>query len=146
MSAFDRLNDRAKKAVFAAMARLAINIQREAVISILHGPKSGVVYQNARHRKDGSVMKNRRGETQYKEHQASAPGEAPASDTGYLASHIQITMDKGKGEVCVIAKADYAPALEFGTLHMAARPFLSPAYHKYLPSALEELKHAWNES
>jgi HK97 gp10 family phage protein len=128
MSAFDRLNDRAKKAVFAAMARLAINIQREAVVSILSGDKSGVVT------KHGSVV-----------HQASAPGEAPASDTGYLASHIQITMDKGKSEVCVIAKADYAPALEFGTLHMAARPFLSPAYHKYRPSALEELKHAWNE-
>ena len=128
MSAFDRLNDRAKKAVFTAMARLAINIQREAVVSILSGDKSGHTY------KHGSI-----------EHRASAPGEAPASDTGYLASHIQITMDKGKGEVCVIAKADYAPALEFGTSKMEARPFLGPAYHKYRPSALEELKHAWNE-
>lgn len=59
-------------------------------------------------------------------HRASAPGEAPATDTGNLAGSIGARMT-GKliGEVG--STAEYAAVLEFGGAHMAARPALTPA-------------------
>jgi HK97 gp10 family phage protein len=63
-------------------------------------------------------------------HQASAPGEAPASWTGALAQSIVV---ERTGEMSAEVKAgegldeDYATFLEFGTSRMAPRPFMTPA-------------------
>ena len=65
---------------------------------------------------------------QRREHIASAAGEAPASDTGFLVS--QITQEVSNKVGKVISSAPYSAALEFGTTTMAARPFLQPALKK----------------
>lgn len=61
----------------------------------------------------------------YGDHQASAPGEAPAIDTGVLAASIQTEISGTEGQV--FTNAEYAEFLEFGTVRMAARPYMTPA-------------------
>ena len=64
-----------------------------------------------------------------REHRASAPGEAPASDTGNLVSKIivnQISQDITSVE----SNANYSAYLEYGTSKMEARPFMLPAFEK----------------
>lgn len=80
-------------------------------------------------------------------HQASAPGEPPASWTGNLVRGVKIYTDEGKTTAWVAASAisngyDYAPALEFGTLKMAKRPFLRPAFLKFKPLINKSIKAA----
>ena len=60
---------------------------------------------------------------------ASAPGQAPATDTGFLVSSIfsEVGIDRGDVVGFVRASAPYAVHLEFGTMNMAARPFFEPA-------------------
>lgn len=80
-------------------------------------------------------------------HQASAPGETPAIDTGRLMSSISYDVTNGRSgggsskdprvearpfqwplmELAVGTKTDYAPELELGSKRIAARPFLRPA-------------------
>lgn len=77
---------------------------------IMDGQKTGRIYR-------------RRGV----EHQASAPGEAPASDTGRLvqSAHTEYEPADLSGEA--IWSRDYAEELEFGTSKMAPRPYARPA-------------------
>lgn len=59
-------------------------------------------------------------------HQASAPGEAPAIDTGYLAN--SMTAELLNSETAIVyTNAEYAEELEFGGSKLAPRPFLQPA-------------------
>lgn len=100
------------RALFASAKR----VEAEAKRSIASGPKTGRIYKRR------SVV-----------HQASAPGEAPASDTGRLLNSINSSLDKGKQMALVIAgrgTAKYAAMLEYGTKKMAARPFMFPALEK----------------
>lgn len=97
----------------AARAVLAATeaVRTEAVRLILNTPKSGRVYR-------------RRGI----EHQASAPGEAPASDTGTLVSRIHTDYSRiGELVGVVRASAAHAPHLEYGTARIEPRPFMRPA-------------------
>jgi HK97 gp10 family phage protein len=64
-------------------------------------------------------------------HIASAPGESPAVDTGFLINSIQTDV-KSDTETVVTIAAEYAEALEFGTENMAARPFVRPAIDSVL--------------
>jgi HK97 gp10 family phage protein len=89
-------------------------IRAEAIKSIQTGAKSGVMYQ----------MYNPR-----REHRASAPGQAPASDTGNLVSKITVKQ-KSLNVVHVESNADYSAFLEYGTSKMQARPFMFPAFEK----------------
>jgi HK97 gp10 family phage protein len=89
-------------------------IRGEAIKSIQTGSKSGVMYQKYNPRR---------------EHRASAPGEAPASDTGNLVSKI-IVKQKSKDITNVESNADYSAYLEYGTSKMEARPFMLPAFEK----------------
>ena len=98
------------KALFAS----AKQVEKEAKLSILSGQKSGRLY----HRRTVT-------------HRASAPGEAPASDTGRLVNSINSYL--GDQEAFVTAgrgTVKYAAMLEFGTRFMAARPFMFPALEK----------------
>ena len=65
----------------------------------------------------------------YKVHQASLPGQAPATDTGDLAAAIQVDDDKADTDLYadVVNGTEYALALELGSDHLAARPALVPA-------------------
>tara|TARA_Y100000114_G_C11608696_1_gene254013 strand:+ start:42 stop:491 length:450 start_codon:yes stop_codon:yes gene_type:complete len=89
-------------------------IRGEAVKSIQTGMKSGRIYEKYNPRRT---------------HKASAPGEAPASDTGNLVRNIRVEQ-KTKDIVNVESRANYSKFLEFGTSKMLARPFLFPAFEK----------------
>lgn len=62
----------------------------------------------------------------------SAPGEAPAVDTGRLRASIthRIEHDGGESAAYVGTNVEYAPWLEFGTSRMRARPFMVPAMNR----------------
>jgi len=62
----------------------------------------------------------------YGEHQASAPGEAPAVDTATLINSIGTKM-LNRLLAVVYAAAEYALHLELGTTRIAPRPFMLPA-------------------
>ena len=91
----------------------------------LSGPRSGRLYQ--------------RGATGNIVHQASAPGEAPATDIGNLANSIGARMlGQTEGEVTV--GAEYAAVLELGGRRIAPRPFFAPAVKAEWPDFLSAMK------
>lgn len=101
-----------EKGISDGLMALALMAQGEAQKSILRGRKSGRIY--------------RRGK---RTHQASAPGEAPANDLGFLANNIKAELEN-KNTANLISNAPYSIHLEYGTRNMAARPFLRPAGDK----------------
>lgn len=80
-----------------------------------------------------SILQNTRAgpkETRYNPKRTiriSAAGDPPASDTGFLANQIVLKIDANGLGADIISNANYSEALEFGTLTMAARPFMQPA-------------------
>jgi hypothetical protein len=95
-----------------AGAQMVLN---DANVSIARGTKSGRTYR-------------RRGI----EHQASAPGEPPATDTGALiaSGRADAVVDGATVEAVVDYRAPYAVHLEYGTRKMLPRPFLNPAIER----------------
>ena len=66
-------------------------------------------------------------------HVASAVGNPPNTDTGFLASNIHIIIDPDRLGASVESRAEYSAYLEFGTSKMGARPFLQPALEENKP-------------
>lgn len=99
-----------RRAVAQGVVAAAEAVRSEAVSLILDSAKTGRVY----HRR--SV-----------DHQASAPGEPPASDTGRLVSSIRTNYRNGGLVATISASTAYAAYLEYGTRKMAPRPFMRPA-------------------
>lgn len=102
------------KAVDAGLFVAGRKIERDAKESLRHRG-SGAVY------KHGKVT-----------HQASSPGQPPATDTGRLGNSINVVQLLDKGVVEVRAggsrsNVKYAAMLEYGTVHMEPRPFMRPA-------------------
>lgn len=75
------------------------------------------------------------------DHQASAPGEMPAIDTGALASSIQTEAD-GPNVWVVYTGMDYAQSLEFGsvTQGILPRPYFVPATERERPNFIRALQ------
>lgn len=119
-----RVDNLLDKEVFMA-ARDTANIAKK---SIMRGVKTGRVYTNIFRTINGQVVPvgPRSGNNLSASHRASAPGEAPATDTGRLVS--SITQEKtGEAEAIVGSRVVYSKFLEFGTQSMGERPFLRPA-------------------
>lgn len=95
-----------KQAVLAG----ALMVESEAKTSIAHGSHTGHIYV------DGNIS-----------HQASAPGETPATDTGALISSIQHWVSDDGLSIAVGSNLEYSSYLEFGTMHILPRPYLQPA-------------------
>lgn len=116
---------RAKLPLLTDKHVMATAMQVEANMKTsMSGQKSGIIYQRGG-----------------KAHQASAPGEPPAIDTGNLVNSV-FSEKSGPGQAVVGASAEYAEYLEFGTSKMAARPFLRPALEKvreFFTSGIERL-------
>jgi HK97 gp10 family phage protein len=112
------------------LTKAAMAIRNDAVMAIRNPPKTGTQYGKMRDIK--KVNWNLKGADAARKriHQASAPGEAPAWDTGHLAGSISVVSDETRVAATVAVKADYASALEFGTRNMGERPFLRPAIEK----------------
>jgi len=101
---------RIERAVAQSLVRTAEAVATDAARRVLSPPKTGRIYV-------------RRGVT----HQASARGEAPASDTGRLVNSITIRFNRAELVSVVTANTKYASYLEWGTRRMKARPFMRPA-------------------
>jgi HK97 gp10 family phage protein len=120
----DAVRAKIRAAAMIGVVRGAESVLEEATSLILDSPKTGRIYR-------------RRGV----EHQASAPGQAPASDTGRLAQSGRVTVGqttvldqangKAVGRDVVVAAAQWSSAhasrLEHGTETMEPRPFARPA-------------------
>lgn len=112
------LTEKYEKATRRLVEESGVMVQATAVQSITSGAKSGINY----------TLYNPR-----RQHQASAPGEAPAADTGYLHSNIIWDIDSDGMGGAIESRAEYSEFLEFGTSKMAARPFLQPAIEENRP-------------
>ena len=96
----------------------ALTMQANVKKAVLRGPASGRVYEKYSPRRT---------------HRASAPGQAPATDTGRLASSIYFNRD-GLLSASVGSNLAYAAYLEYGTTSLnfaggvgGPRPFFRPA-------------------
>ncbi len=106
---------KAETEIAKAVLATAFQVDGDIKKAIQSGGKSGRVY--------------RRGN---RTHQASAPGEPPATDSGTLVSSIafkQVNPLTAEVE----SRLDYASYLEFGTQRMGARPAWVPAIEKAQP-------------
>tara|TARA_R100000426_G_scaffold29554_1_gene24494 strand:+ start:693 stop:1097 length:405 start_codon:yes stop_codon:yes gene_type:complete len=99
------------------------NTRNTAITGITQGKKSGAI------RRDGS--------------QASAEGEFPATDTGFLQSNIVVKRDPDGLGGDVESRADYSASLEFGTKNMGARPFMQPSLEENRPKIRERLRRVF---
>lgn len=71
-------------------------------------------------------------------HIASAPGESPAKDTGFLINSLNA---EHNGLISTVGtNAEYAMHLEFGTVRIEPRPFLDPAFEAMKPEFEKGLK------
>jgi hypothetical protein len=95
------------------------SVKDEAVSLINTGPKTGRIYGR---------------------HQASAPGEAPAGDTGDLARRIGTDVDPATLTGSVTFSSKHARPLEYGTVNMAPRPFARVALVHRLPAIEEDIE------
>lgn len=103
---------------------------RKAELEILSGSRKGIKHRS---------LKNR----------SSAPGEAPAAQSGSLREYWKDeTVRQGNGHTSIVTSRiasdlsghgedDYAELLENGTSRMAARPFVDKIIEKVEPEILE---------
>jgi hypothetical protein len=108
-AALRQYGEQAERAIGLAVQATALEVRGDIQRRIQRGPKTGQVYVR------GNVT-----------HQASAPGEAPATDTGTLASSISYRMVRAMTAE-IESRLPYATYLEFGTRNIAPRPAWTPA-------------------
>ena len=127
--AIDKVLERLKtqsEDYYKIMIAYAVNeVRNQAVLGIQRTPKTGKTYKRKK-----------------KTHTASSAGNPPAIDGGTLVNSIKYEYDMAKdifrGEVS--ASTAYAADLEFGTVKMAARPFMQPALEKSRTKILNKAK------
>ena len=126
-----RLGNMAKSvrpAVLRSLRRGGLKIENSAVEGIIDPPKTGRIYKS-RHRK-GAV------------HQASAPGEFPAADSGRLHQSITTAVvqnDDTRVAVETGANTPYALAMEYGTSRIEPRPFMGPSFNEHREAIKDEV-------
>ncbi len=119
---FDMLATQTIQRIDDVCGTTAMQVQGYSQMLIQAGPKTGRIY------KRGNVQ-----------HQASAPGEAPATDTGNLVNSGYAR----RQQRClwwVGFTAEYATALEYGTPKMLPRPYLRPAIEHYREAFHQAIK------
>lgn len=125
-----KISAKTRAEVRRALQRGALAIENRAVEGIINPPKTGRVYKS----------KHRKGAT----HQASAPGEFPAADSGRL--HQSITsVEASTGDTIRFetgGNVDYATYLELGTSRMEPRPFLTPSYDENIDKVKADVRAA----
>lgn len=124
--ALRKLDEDAQKEVKKAVEATGLSLRGAIVKKYQRGPATGEIYEKYNPRRT---------------HQASAPGEAPATDTGRLASSV-VTNDVGPMTVEVETDVEYGPWLEFGTQRIAPRPNWVPSIQEEEPKYLRRVEAA----
>ena len=125
VAALKKLGEEAERYVDDAVNATGLELRGDIVKRYQRGPASGITYTR------GSVS-----------HTASRAGEAPATDTGRLASSVTFT-NTGKGSAEVSTDVEYGAMLEFGTQSMPdARPAWRPAAQQMEPKYQRRLEAA----
>ena len=119
------VNQAAVKGVLIGREKVLAN----AVKKILSPPKSGRVYKRR------TIS-----------HQASAPGEAPANDTGRLAQSGRTEELDGGLTGIIKFSTLYAAALEYGTNKMEPRPYARPALQEETKGIQETINRLVGEA
>ena len=106
-----------ERKVNAALIIAGEVVATEARRSVQNSPRGGVTYQKYNPKR---------------EHTASADGEAPATDLGFLVRSITTEPDPQNMRMyvlCAHAIAPYAKVLEYGSMsgNLRPRPFMRPA-------------------
>ena len=118
-AAFEKASEETRRKVHNVVTATTMRVHTSARRRIQRGPKTGKLYIK--------TDPNR-------SHQASAPGEAPATDTGTLANSIFWWVDPVRGGF-VYTNLEYAHILEFSM----NRPFLFPSMEEQAPQFKREL-------
>ena len=95
--------------------------------------KLGIAGNLVRNTAIASIQSGAKSGRRYGKHTASAPGQAPATDTGFLQSNIVLNIEATGLVADVESRAKYSIFLEFGTSKMKARPFMLPALEENKP-------------
>lgn len=143
----------------AAVIKTALELSGDIRKRIQRGPKTGVVYHRIYDPESGNMRVYAGGFSEYgpnklvavfktggsanlsPTHQSSAPGEAPATDTGRLANSILFKQET-KLSATVSSQLIYASYLEFGTRKIAPRPSWVPATEAIRPKFRKRLEDA----
>ena len=110
-AALAELGEDISQVVTDAVNATGLEIRGDIVKRIQRGPKTGRTYRKS---------------NPSRIHKASAPGQAPATDTGRLVNSITFKRISPL-TVTVGSKLAYASYLEFGTRNIARRPAWAPA-------------------
>lgn len=113
---------RVRAAVSGLASRYALRAQRQLKRELASGG-TGKTYQR------GGVT-----------HQASAPGESPATDTGRYASNIRVKFLALGAKV--ITDLEYAEYLERGTGDIEPRPMWQPVFKELSGDFIDDLERA----
>lgn len=106
--------------------------------------RNNAIKSMAREEKTGTLYTNRG--ANLGDHQASAAGEAPASDTGNLVGSINIKVQGVRLRAFVFTPVEYGLYLEFGTAAIAPRPWLRPALQKAMPEFKKSIQKAFDDA
>lgn len=118
LKAIEEKGQEVKAQVEMIVEASASAIHGATVKRIQRGPASGEIYK--------SKVADR-------DHQASAPGQAPMSDSGRLVGSYSIIDGANSLTKYISSNVEYAYYLEFGTQNMEARPHLLPSVEEETP-------------
>lgn len=112
--------------VIKVLKKTGINLRSQIVRNYHRGPATGTTYQKYNPRRV---------------HTASAPGQAPQSDTGRLANSVLYDMPTHL-TVEVYTMVEYGYWLEFGTSTILSRPNWIPTVEEYRPQYVKDIEAA----
>jgi hypothetical protein len=115
---------RAEQAIGQAVQATGLEVLTDIKKRIQRGPKTGRTYLR------GTVS-----------HRASAPGEAPATDTGALVSSVAYSK-VNELTAQIESRLPYATFLEFGTVNMDPRPSWQPSVDAAAPKLQQRVTAA----
>jgi HK97 gp10 family phage protein len=145
--AMGQISDKAKDGIAKAVTATALLIRADVQKRIQRGPKTGAVYDQIFRTINGRVVPvgPRTGNNMSATHQASAPGEAPATDTGTLVGSI-VFAQEGPLTATIGSRLAYAYYLEFGTRNMAPRPAWKPSVEMHKAELVKRVNKALAEA
>ena len=114
---------KARRGAIKGLEAISLLLQNRARRGIQKGPKTGRLYRRR------AIP-----------HRASAPGEFPATDTGFLVTSVIAHVDMESLEAVLSSGILYAKWLELGTRKMSPRPFLVPTLKSVSKDAPRLLK------